>query len=961
MYMKKKLVLFVYLFAYLISLFMLFRFSNNIYFNLIIIVVSILGIDGLSLIFRNFFFKMMNISDRFDKCLLVFVSLLVVIFSLIFSDIDFIVLFLNILSLILGNFLVYQYARRMVTKQTGLFALSLSSIVTGYLVYTQINSMLLSTCVLPLLMLYILEGFDYDALFRRKNLFRIFIVISCIILLSIFNWYGLIVLLGIMFEIYKKGGWKTSVLIGITFFISIIFGISISVLLGYSLTNNNIFSNIDKIIYIVGLMLVLSTIMRVCFSRYHNLIFNHKFLFIYIFSLVLFMFMNVSFENIVFILFLFVIFIAINIYNFPLIYFNFSKYKLPQKIKKVSVVIPNYNYAHYISKRINSILKQNYPVYELIILDDCSKDNSEEVILEEIDKIKNGKYNIKVKYIPNKDNSGNVFKQWQKAFEVSTGDYLWIAEADDLCSKYFLNVVMKKFDDPDVIISYTESNAIDENGKIFKSNLRDWIDIYDTGKWDNSYVVDGKNELMETLCINNTIANVSSVVFRKNVNIDYKKYLKESQKFVLAGDWYFYSKVLLHGKIAYDRSSFNYHRMHSGSVTTTTDNFVHYQEIFGIQESIMRDVEVPLNVKERIEERRFNLRRQFCISDDELLYEKISWDKIISEKKLDDEVLLSIIIPVYNVENYINKCLKSVFKNLPPRTEVIVINDGSPDDSEKIILDYVDKHSELRYYKKENGGLSSVKNMGLKLARGKYIIYLDSDDYVSSNMYDTMLKKAIFEDADFVYSDVIMEYEDGSIKYVCMRNFEQNDELMQILDGSLMAASWNKMILKELYEGLEFPEGLNNEDVAVTPIVLLRSKKRLHILSPFYKYLQRSGSIQNSGFSEKRFMVFKTAKICFDRMDKWDFISQEKVIGAIVNHQLLAILIYLISSIKDKEERLMYISEFCDEMKTLDIEIDNNHYIIEYLKEYKMISLLKYLNDKDVIKIDKLITRRKLW
>lgn len=647
----------------------------------------------------------------------------------------------------------------------------------------------------------------------------------------------------------------------------------------------------------------------------------------------------------------------------PLVYYVYNLFKLDynsiaeknfqgqiiptnNEIKKVSAVIPNYNYANYIKERIDSVLNQNYPIYELIILDDKSKDNSVEVINELLPCIKEKYPNLKVKFIENKKNSGNVFKQWEKAFEFSTGDYLWICEADDGCSNCFLNRVMKSFDDKNVVISYSESKAIDENGNVFKEDLRDWIDIFQTGHWNYDYIESGKHELKYFLSINNTIANVSGVVFNKNAKIDYKRYLKEAQKFTLAGDWYFYSKVLLHGKISYVAESLNYHRIHSSSVTNTTDNFIHFKEIKYIQESIDNDVKLPNAMKERVNLRNVSLLKNLCISEDELKYDKISLNSLLQKKKINDEILLSIIIPVYNVEKYITKCLKSVFKNLPKKTEVIIINDGSPDNSEKIITNFARKYKQIKYIKKENGGLSSVKNLGLKLAKGRYVIFLDSDDYVSSNMYETMLKKIIDTDADLVYCDVLMTYEDGKVNYVTMKNMARNDQLMQILDGNLMAASWNKMVKKELYDGLEFPEGLNNEDIAVSPILFLRSKKIEYIQSPFYKYVQRTGSIQNSGFNEKRFVIFKTAKICFDAIKNYDYVSREKIIGAIVTHQLLAILIYLIFPIENYDQKLKYLKIFCKEFKSLNLDLTNNQYVVEYLHFHKMDDLVYIIENE---------------
>lgn len=638
-------------------------------------------------------------------------------------------------------------------------------------------------------------------------------------------------------------------------------------------------------------------------------------------------------------------------------FFNFLEIKRlvlkkPKVIKKVSVVIPNYNYAQYIEERIDSILKQTYPIYEIIILDDKSRDNSVEIIEKKIEKIKKKYPNINIKFVLNKENSGNVFKQWTKAFELSTGDFLWIAEADDLSNKYFLNVTMQGFENEDVIISYTESAGINEKGKIFKENLRDWIDIFNSGKWEKNYINSGKKELQETMCINNTIANVSSAVFNKKKKCDFLKFLREAQEFTLAGDWYFYSKVLLSGSIAYKKISLNYYRLHSNSVSATTDNFIHFNEIMRIQNSIKKDVKLPSSSIRKIKKRRDILKNNFGISKDELYYQNISLQQLIQKNKIEDEILLSIIVPVYNTGKYLNRCFKSFIKYLPYKTEVIIINDGSTDDSEKIILEYMKKYPEIKYIKKENGGISSVKNIGLKEAKGRYITFLDSDDYVSSNMHSTMLKKAIDKSADLIYCDVFLVYEDNRIQYRNMTNYDrEKGDIMQHIDSNLMPASWNKLVKRELYENVEFPDKINNEDVTVSPILLYQSKKTIKVESPFYKYFQRTGSIQNSGFNTRRFDIFDATKILFDNIKIIDEEDKEKIQGAILTHQLIAMLMYLIIPIEDKKERIKFIEMFCQKYNELEV-IENNRYVQEFLKKYKIEELTNYIKNNNTILLD---------
>lgn len=247
--------------------------------------------------------------------------------------------------------------------------------------------------------------------------------------------------------------------------------------------------------------------------------------------------------------------------------------------KKVSVIVPNYNYANYLPERLNSILNQTYPIYEIIILDDCSKDNSIEVIEKYISKHPN----VNIKFIPNKENSGCVSAQWLKGIENAKGEYFWIAEADDICKNNFLEQVMKGFENKDVVISYCESARVNENGKIIDSNARGLSDIFRSGDFDHDFVKDGNDFIKKYLSILNVIINVSAVVFKKS---DYSKLFKDAQKFKVAGDWYIYANIIKDKKIAYNCKSLNMQRKHSNSVSTITSKDLEFEEIETIQNMI---------------------------------------------------------------------------------------------------------------------------------------------------------------------------------------------------------------------------------------------------------------------------------------------------------------------------------------------------------------------------------------
>lgn len=221
--------------------------------------------------------------------------------------------------------------------------------------------------------------------------------------------------------------------------------------------------------------------------------------------------------------------------------------------QKVSVIIPNYNHAQFLNERLVSVFNQRECIDKIIILDDASSDGSIEII--------NQYRTDGVEVIVNDKNSGSVFKQWEKGLSyVNQESLVWIAESDDVAHEHFLNDVLKVFVDPEIVLAYSRSIDIDDNGVFIGLSYRNL-------KWANSsFIKTGKQEVENHLYKKCTIPNVSAVVFRK-------KYVDGSffnHNFKLCGDWYFYIRMLENGKIAYLSNTLNYHRFHKGTVRNTS-------------------------------------------------------------------------------------------------------------------------------------------------------------------------------------------------------------------------------------------------------------------------------------------------------------------------------------------------------------------------------------------------------
>ena len=278
--------------------------------------------------------------------------------------------------------------------------------------------------------------------------------------------------------------------------------------------------------------------------------------------------------------------------------------------KKVSVIVPNYNYGKYLKWRIRSIIRQTYPIYELIIIDDASKDDSKTVIKQMAAEAKEVHPNLKLKLIWNKKNSGKAISQWIRGVEEASGEYIWIAEADDIARKDFLKEVMKGFEqDPEVVLAYSESAIINKYGILVMPNFRRSRDKERTGHFASSYIRPGVDEITEIMAIRCTIPNVSAAVFRNTP--DLLKYLKQAEKFEQVGDWYLYTKLLENGKIFYNHRSLNLFRIHKESATKRGEE--HVAEVVEMHNYFKRNHNLDTNVLGWIEAELLRTKRKYGI------------------------------------------------------------------------------------------------------------------------------------------------------------------------------------------------------------------------------------------------------------------------------------------------------------------------------------------------------------
>lgn len=245
----------------------------------------------------------------------------------------------------------------------------------------------------------------------------------------------------------------------------------------------------------------------------------------------------------------------------------------------VSVIVPNFNHAKFLKERINSILGQSYENIELIVLDDCSTDNSREVI-----SALTADVSIPVQLIFNEKNSGGVFRQWEKGFKAAKGDLIWICESDDLSELDFLTKIIPQFSDPSVMLAFGRIQFCDAKG-IAYPGLDNYREQTEAGIWNNVCVRPAAQWFRGAFAASNIIPNVGGCVFR-NQEIS-SEIWNEAQTYRISGDWYLYLVLSRGGQIAYVPSAVTYFRQHGKN--TSVKGFLR-KEYYTEHEKIARKI-----------------------------------------------------------------------------------------------------------------------------------------------------------------------------------------------------------------------------------------------------------------------------------------------------------------------------------------------------------------------------------
>lgn len=320
---------------------------------------------------------------------------------------------------------------------------------------------------------------------------------------------------------------------------------------------------------------------------------------------------------------------------------------------------------------------------------------------------------------------------------------------------------------------------------------------------------------------------------------------------------------------------------------------------------------------------------------------------------------VSIIIPVWGVEKYISKCLDSLVNQTLEDIEIIVVNDGSPDNSQKIIDEYVKKHPDkVKSYIKENGGQGSARNYGIEVSTGEYIGFVDSDDFVELDMFEKLYNKAKQDKSDIVVCGSYNVSEDYSKKEkdVFVNNYDT--DLENVLFGKM--AVWNKIYKRNIIidNKITFKEKVWYEDLAFTLKAIINSSKFSFIDEPLYDYLIRQGSTMNNSNVERNLEILQAFDDVLDyiyKNKKEDYIKMIEFLA--IDHIYISAIVRVLRAEADNKLKHDVIDKLINYMEKNFPNFKDNSYINKLSRNrkiiYNLISKNRYNSVKLIFKVKK--------
>lgn len=523
---------------------------------------------------------------------------------------------------------------------------------------------------------------------------------------------------------------------------------------------------------------------------------------------------------------------------------------------QVSIIVPVYNVEPYLRQCLDSILGQTFTNFEVLLVNDGSPDSSGDICREYVEKDSRFHYFEK--------ENGGLSDARNYGIERAQGEYLTFIDSDDFVNeKHLENLFLaSRLTNADITIG---GFSRFENGTFWL--YQDDFSSDSLVSFTSAQAIQHLDSMFDVPFLNFSV--VWGKLFKrdlfKELRFQYGKYAED--QFII---WKLYLKA--RSIYTFNVDSYVYRINNTGM--SSVFSLKHLDYIDALEERIKFtkdidgiDIGLSFNMYryvlkrnlDQLEEHQFldeasQIRRKLELAEREeypFLFEESYSDMGGSEE------LISIIVPIYNVEKYLRICLDSIEHQTYSNIEVLLINDGSPDSSGEICQEYVARDSRFHYFEKENGGLSDARNYGIERSNGKYLTFIDSDDWVEPTYIDDMYQAALKNDSEIVVSNYTQfdVKENHYLVHVWDDYYEETYERKELINRLPLlerrdysfVTSWGILFNRSLFSNIKFPKGKLTEDSRTNYKLFAKSSRSTYINRSLYMYrIGREGSIINT-------------------------------------------------------------------------------------------------------------------
>ena len=510
----------------------------------------------------------------------------------------------------------------------------------------------------------------------------------------------------------------------------------------------------------------------------------------------------------------------------------------------ISIIVPIYNTEKYLHQCLDSILNQTYTNFEVLLVNDGSTDSSGMICQEYVGR------DSRFRYFE-KDNGG-VASARNLGLERSGGAYITFIDSDDWIEPNYLEVLYTALKESNTDVAISTYKRFAQDGVFYlRSYSREDDEFLNIGTRSRDSFLEILPRLGE---LDHSFYSISSKLIKREIigNLLFDEQISYAEDLN-----FFFHLYLGVESVVYVRDYTYIYRTHDASTSQNVTELKALQEL-GIYKRMFQQIDrmgLPtFHYFKRIENvvayRISGFPSSKAIKEYELFVSEIR------ERVTYPQPLISLIVPIYNVENYLWSCLDSIAKQTYSNIEVLLVNDGSPDGSGVICQEFVASDSRFRYIKKANGGLSDARNVGIARAQGEFLSFVDSDDWIEPTYVEDLYRAALFNDAEVVVSN----YKKFDVKDNCYwihvfddyyETHYSGEELIQQLPALerkdfSFTTSWGILFAHRLFDAISFPKGKTIEDTRTNYRLFAESRRLTYIHKALYNYRVGVDSISSS-------------------------------------------------------------------------------------------------------------------